>query len=147
VNRALERWDQSLGARDFAYPCDVTDLGPGSPSKQMRRFETVLRSYNIASARTSEGRPNTPRWVHRHPYRLQALAAGFDATSLPQLAGYVRKAQAQDRWAILIFHEIVRSHPRHGQSLAATHEALLDAILDMGIRCCRVCDVMKEMET
>jgi hypothetical protein len=146
VNRALGHWDGTTNRRDFAYPCDVTDLGPGSPNAQLRRFESILRSNDIASARTSEGAPNSASWVQRHPYMLKALAAGFDATRLSQLTGYVRSAQMQDRWAILIFHDIVRSHPREGQSLADTHQALLDAILTMGIRCRRVCDVMKEME-
>jgi peptidoglycan/xylan/chitin deacetylase (PgdA/CDA1 family) len=147
VNRMLGLWDPTPSRRNFAFPCDVTDLGPGSPNRQLHRFEAVLRSQNIASARTSEGPPNTSRWARSHPYRLQALAAGFDATSLSQLASYVSRAQTENRWAILVFHEIVRSHPCHGETLASIHEALLDAILTMGIRCRRVCDVMKDIET
>lgn len=147
VNRMLGLWDPTISRRNFAFPCDVTDLGPGSPNRQLRRFEAVLRSQNIASARTSEGPPNTLRWVRNHPYRLQALASGFDATSLSQLASYVRRAQAENRWAILVFHQIVRSHPGHGETLAAIHEALLDTILSIGIRCRRICDVMTDIET
>ncbi|MBV1687732.1 polysaccharide deacetylase family protein [Novosphingobium sp. G106] len=145
VNRALGRWDGTTSRRDFAYPCDVTDLGPGSPNQQMRRFEAVLRANDIASARTSEGPPNSLTWARRHPFRLKALAAGFDATRLSELTGYLRSAQLQDRWAILVFHDLVRARPSEGQFLAETHDALLDAILKMSIRCHRVCDVMKEM--
>jgi peptidoglycan/xylan/chitin deacetylase (PgdA/CDA1 family) len=147
LNRALTVWDKTLSRRDFAYPCDVTDLGPGTPNHQLRRFETILRTENIASARTSEGKPNSLRWARAHPYRLQALAAGFDATSLSQLIAYVRQAQRRNRWAILVFHDIVLAQPSHGQTLARVHEVLLDAIVSMRIRCSRVCDVMKEVET
>jgi peptidoglycan/xylan/chitin deacetylase (PgdA/CDA1 family) len=147
LNRTLTGWDETLSRPDFAYPCDVTNLGPGTPNQQLRRFETILRAEDIASARTSEGRPNSAGWVRAHPYRLQALAAGFDAKSLAQLVGYVRQAQMRNRWAILVFHDIVRAHPCHGQTLAHVHEALIDVVVRMQIRCRRVCDVMKEIQT
>jgi peptidoglycan/xylan/chitin deacetylase (PgdA/CDA1 family) len=146
VNRTLDSWSGAQERHDFAYPCDVTNLGPGSPNRQLNRFEAVLQSQHIASARTSEGLPNSPGWVRRHPYRLQALAAGFDATTLPELAGYVARAQRENRWAILIFHEIVRSRPGNGEILAGIHDDLLDAILAMNIECRRVCDVVKDVE-
>jgi peptidoglycan/xylan/chitin deacetylase (PgdA/CDA1 family) len=145
LNRTLASWDETVGRRDFAYPCDVTNLGPGTPNRQLQRFEAVLRAQHIASARTSEGPPNSLRWARRHPFRLRALAVGYDATSLPQLVAYVRRAQLENRWAILVFHDIVRAHPTHGQTLADIHEGLLDTIVNMQIRCSRVCDVVKEL--
>jgi peptidoglycan/xylan/chitin deacetylase (PgdA/CDA1 family) len=145
LNRILKEWDGTIDRYDFAYPCDVTNLGPGSANRQLQRFEAVLRAQQIASARTSEGPPNSIQWARAHPYRLQALAAGYGATSLQQLVAYVRRAQLEDRWAILAFHDIVRAHPSRAHTLAQIHEGLLDAIVQMRIRCSRVCDVMKEL--
>jgi peptidoglycan/xylan/chitin deacetylase (PgdA/CDA1 family) len=145
VNRTLAGWGETVSRRDFAYPCDVTNLGPGTPNRQLQRFEAILRAQHIASARTSEGPPNSQRWAHAHPYQLQALAVGFDATSLHQLVAYVRRAQLENRWAILVFHDIVRADPSYGETLADIHEGLLDTIVGMHIRCRRVCDVMKEL--
>jgi hypothetical protein len=145
VNRTLAAWDGTSGQRDFAYPCDVTNLGPGTPNRQLQRFEAVLRGQHIASARTSEGPPNSLYWARAHPYRLQALAVGIDATTLQQLVSYVRRAQLENKWAILVFHDIVRAHPSHGQAFAHVHEGLLDAIVNMQIRCSRVCDIVNEL--
>jgi peptidoglycan/xylan/chitin deacetylase (PgdA/CDA1 family) len=145
LNRILTEWDGTFSRRDFAYPCDVTNLGPGTPNQQLHRFEAVLRAQHMASARTSEGPPNSPHWARTHPYRLQALAVGYDATTLEQLLAYIRRAQVENRWAILTFHDIVPGQPSLGQTMTDFHEGLLDALAKMRIRCSRVCDVMKEL--
>jgi peptidoglycan/xylan/chitin deacetylase (PgdA/CDA1 family) len=147
LNRTLIGWDKTLSRPDFAYPCDVTNLGPGTSNQQLRRFETILRAEHIASARTTDGRPNSAEWARAHPYRLQALAAGFDSQNVAQLVDYVRQAQMRNRWAILVFHDIVHTRPRYGQTLAHVHEKLIDAVVRMQIRCRRVCDVMKVIQT
>lgn len=144
MNRALDSWQGTEASHSFAYPCDVTDFGPGSPNRQLRRFEAVLHSQHIVSARTSEGPPNPPEWVKRHPFRLQALAAGFDAATLPQLTSYIDRARSSNRWAILVFHDIVRANPAADELLASVHDGVLDAIVAMRVRCCPVGEVMKD---
>lgn len=145
LNRFLDAWAAVKGSRDFAYPCDVTDLGPGSPNRQLRRFEAILRSEHIASARTSEGAPNSEEWARKHPFRLQALAAGFDATTLPQFVDYIERARSLNRWAILVFHNLVRSKPVVGEVLASIHNEVLDRIVAMNIHCRPVREVMQEI--
>ncbi|MGZ3268345.1 MAG: hypothetical protein ACXU7X_09035, partial [Croceibacterium sp.] len=137
----LDTWEH-VPAHTFAYPCDVTNLGPGTPNQRLARFERLLASEGIGWARTSEGPPNSRSWALRHPYRLQALAAGYDARTLGQLVHYVRRAQRERKWAILVFHDIGRSNPAEGPISAHVHDALLDVIVRDGIACRRVCDVV-----
>ena len=79
MQRWLEQVEGGKRGRDYAYPCDVTDLGSGNPNQQADAYARLLRSAGILRARTSEGPPNTLRWNEDAPYRLQALALGYDA--------------------------------------------------------------------
>lgn len=134
--RPLEAWlDRAAGpgrARDFAYPCDVTDLGPGSPNAERTRYEAMLRRLGIESARNSEGPPNPADWVRRHPYRLQALAIGYDATPL-DVFNYLQRARHARRWAILVFHQIGAGPESDGAVTSAEHETLLDMVAASGL--------------
>ena len=145
LERRLEQWQPTLPARDFSYPCDVTDLGPGSPNRELRRFKHLLQREGIASARTSEGPPNSANWARRHPYRLQALAAGYDAPTLEELLAYVRQAQRDRKWAIIVFHD-VGPGAEAGEIAQDVHERLLDAIVQEKIPVLRVCDVIGARE-
>ena len=140
----LNDWEPALPARDFTYPCDVTDLGHGPANAQFRRFKQLLRREGLASARTSEGLPNSLTWVRRHPYRLHALMAGYDATTLDELLGYVRLAQRERKWAILAFHDVGLG-PEIGAISEDVHNRLLDALKDDSIVCERVCDVVARL--
>lgn len=145
----IERWlDASFGtgrARDFAYPCDVTNLGPGTANAQAHRFAQLLRRNAIASARTSEGPPNPIGWARRHPFQLQALALGYGADTLEKVLAYLDRARADGRWAVLVFHEIGVGPASDGFTSANEFAALLDAIVRMGMRCSPVGDVMREL--
>ena len=142
----LDTWER-LPARTFAYPCDVTDLGPGTPNRQLARFKRLLAREGIGWARTTEGPPNSRSWALRHPYRLQALAAGYDATTLKELVHYVRRAQRERKWAILVFHDVGASDSAIGPIPSHIHDALLDVITREGISCRRVCDVVADLDT
>jgi len=143
----IEHWlDASFGTgrvRDFAYPCDVTDLGSGSANAQAHRFARLLRQNAIVSARTSEGPPNPINWTRRHPFQLQALALGYDADTLEKVLAYLRRAQASGRWAVLVLHEIGDGATSNGFVSASEFAALLDAITRMGMRCATVGEVMR----
>ncbi|OAN57291.1 polysaccharide deacetylase family protein [Sphingomonas sp. TDK1] len=132
----LEAWLDSVAgparARDFAYPCDVTNLGPGAPNVQRARYEAMLRRLGIRSARNSEGPPNPSGWVTRHPYRLQALAIGYDAEPL-DVFNYLQLARHEQRWAILVFHQVGDGPESDGTVSAGQHEALLDMVLASGL--------------
>jgi len=145
----IERWlDARFGTqrvRDFAYPCDVTDLGSGSANAQAHRFARLLRRNAIASARTSEGPPNPIAWARRHPYQLQALALGYDADTLDTVLAYLRRAQAGSRWAVLVFHEIGDGAASNGFVSSGEFSRLLDAIPALGIRCATVGEVMRSL--
>lgn len=124
----LDRMDGPERHKLFAYPCDVTNLGPGTPNQQAHRFAELLRAAGIAAARTSEGEPNNPARVARTRYRLQALAAGYDAPKLEDVLRYLDTAQRRGHWAILVFHEIVDKVSAPGQVSAEMHGAILDAV-------------------
>lgn len=145
LNRRLSHWYGTQARHNFAYPCDVTDLGPGSPNEQLARFEATLRYQGIASARTSEGPPNSVEWVRNHPFRLQALAVGVDALGLRPVMHYLHRARSEGKWAILIFHDVLSTPMGKLRIPSAVHEALLDGIANSGMRCRRVCDVVSDL--
>lgn len=131
----LEEIEGHKRGRDYAYPCDVTDLGAGNANRQADRYAHLLRSAGILRARTSEGPPNTLRWTEDAPYRLQALALGYDAQNEHQIEEYLAQAADEHRWAILVLHEIGAGKPTDGVVSPIEHEALLDAIRTIRIAC------------
>lgn len=142
LRQGLDSWRLGLPAQDFAYPCDVTNLGSGGPNRQLKRFETLLKGEGIASARTSEGPPNSLAWAKHHPYLLEALAAGYDASTLDELIAFIRRAQTERRWAILVFHDVGPPDLSKGSISADLHDALPGVITRDRIPCKRVCDVI-----
>lgn len=144
----LEAWlDKVAGParpHDFAYPCDVTDLGPGSANVERARYEALLKRLGMLSARNSEGPPNPADWVRRHPYRLQALAVGYDAQPL-DVFNYLQLARHERRWAILVFHQVGAGPESDGAVTAAQHEALLDMVLASGLAVRTVGEQMKRL--
>lgn len=146
--RPLEAWlDRVAGpdrARDFAYPCDVTNLGPGTANVQRARFETMLRRLGIRSARNSEGPPNPAAWVRAHPFRLQALAVGYDAQPL-DVFNYLQRARHERRWAILVFHQVGEGPETDGAVSAAQHDALLDMVRASGLAARTVGDQLRRL--
>lgn len=146
--RPVERWlDQVAGTarpHDFAYPCDVTNLGPGSANVQRARFEGMLHRLGLQSARNSEGPPNPAGWVHRHPFRLQALAVGYDAKPL-DVFNYLQRARTEGRWAILVFHQVGEGPESDGAVTAAQHDALLDMVVASGLSARTVGDQLRRI--
>jgi len=135
MQRWLVRVEGSKRARDFAYPCDVTDLGRGGPNRQADTFASLLRKNGILRARTSEGPPNSLKWTEDAPYRLQALSLGYDASSLRQIQTYLRQAIEESRWAILVMHEIGTGKSVDGAVSPAAHRDLLKMIASLHIPC------------
>jgi len=133
--RWLERAEPGEPVRSFAYPCDVTNLGPGDANRQAARFERLLAGMGIAAARTSEGEPNRPATALRRPHRLQALAVGFDATDFVAVDAYLDRATKQGYWAILVFHEIAPVPTVAGQTALAMHDEILTAIAAKPLWC------------
>ena len=135
----LQRWLASVEAagrgRDFAYPCDVTDLGPGTPNDQARRYARLLRRAGMLSARTSEGPPNSPHWVEHAPYRLQALALAYDTSGLDEVREYVTRAIRRSAWAILVIHEIGDGERKNGFIRSDEHGGLVRMIAHMNVPC------------
>ena len=131
LDRAAPHWP----VRSFAYPCDVTNLGPGDANRQEARFDRLLANMGIAAARTSEGEPNRPATTLRRPHRLQALAVGFDATDFAAVDAYLKRAAAQGYWAILVFHDIAKVPTEAGQTSFVMHDQILQAIADGPLWC------------
>lgn len=135
----LEHWlakvEGTSRDRDFAYPCDVTDLGPGNPNQQARRFARLLRGAGIRSARTSEGPPNSARWAEHAPYRLHALALGYDTQGLSEVRDYIEEAVRRKDWAILVIHEIGKGARSDGFISPAEHSELVAMISAMKVPC------------
>lgn len=116
-------------------PCDVTNLGSGSPNQQADTYANLLDSAGILRARTSEGPPNSLEWARNAPYRLQALAFGYDTTNESGITGYIAEAMHAGRWAIIVFHEIGIGEAGAGIIPPNTHEELLSDILKLGVHC------------
>ena len=135
----LQRWlTNAEGAgrgRDFAYPCDVTNLGPGTPNDQARRYARLLRRAGMLSARTSEGPPNSPYSVEHAPYRLQALALAYNTSGLDEVREYVATAIRRSAWAILVIHEIGDGERKNGFIPPDEHSNLVHMIVEMNLPC------------
>lgn len=139
--RWLRRVDPREAVRSFAYPCDVTNLGPGDANRQEARFDRLLSRMGIATARTSEGEPNRPVTALRRPHRLQALAVGFDATEFSAIDAYLDRAVKQGHWAILVFHDIAAVPTVAGQTGLAMHQEILKAIAGKPLWCAPMASV------
>lgn len=135
VQHWLKKVQGEADNRDFAYPCDVTDLGPGTANDQARRYAHLLKRSGIRRARTSEGPPNSLHWLETAPYRLQALALAYNTQSLADVKTYLVDAMKRGRWAILVVHEIGTGARTDGFISAAEHQGLLDLIKELGIPC------------
>lgn len=135
----MQRWlaqvEGPRRGRDFAYPCDVTDLGPGGPNRQADAYADLLQRAGILRARTSEGPPNSLKWAEDAPYRLQALALGYDAQNWSSIRDYLIQAAESRRWAILVLHDIGSGKLTDGVISPADHERLLGMIAEMKIPC------------
>ncbi len=135
----LEDWlvkvEGASRSRDFAYPCDVTDLGPGNPNEQARRYARLLRRSGIESARTSEGPPNSARWAEHAPYRLHALALGYDTKGLADVRHYLEEAARRGLWAILVVHDIGNGARRDSCIPSAEHREIVAMIAAMDLPC------------
>ena len=121
--------------RVFAYPCDVTDLGPGDANRQAAAFDALLAGAGMLAARTSEGEPNNPGRVAARRYRLQALAVGYDAPTIAAVGAYLDRAVRHGFWAILVFHDIVATTTERGQVDAALHDRVLAAVAARDLWC------------
>jgi len=139
--RWLNRADPQEAVRSFAYPCDVTNLGPGDANRQEARFDRLLSRTGIAAARTSEGEPNRPATALRRPHRLQALAVGFDATDFAAVDAYLDRTVKQGYWAILVFHDVAAVPTVAGQTGLAMHEEILKAIAGKPLWCAPMASV------
>jgi hypothetical protein len=131
----LARIEGPARGRDFAYPCDVTNLGPGTPNQQARRYARLLRRSGILSARTSEGPANSSGWVLRAPYRLQALALAYDTADLEDVRNYLAETISRDAWAVLVVHEIGDGQRKEGFISPAEHSGLIQMILQLNLPC------------
>ena len=135
IEREVEPMEEWLNAvapgRDnlaYAYPCDVTNLGPGSPTVQAHRYARLLQRAGISAARTSEGEPNNPTTLRQRAYRLQALAVGYNAPDLETVTSYLNLASRQGHWAILVFHEVCKGVLQTGDVAQSMHNRILDVI-------------------
>lgn len=135
----LQRWlshvEGPWRGRDFAYPCDVTNLGRGTPNEQAHRYARLLRRSGIDSARTSEGPPNSTHWVQKAPYRLQALALAYDTRGPGEVKAYLEQAISRGAWAILVVHEIGEGKRSNGVIPPDEHLAVLQMIKDLRMEC------------
>jgi peptidoglycan/xylan/chitin deacetylase (PgdA/CDA1 family) len=135
----MQRWlaqvEGAKRSRDFAYPCDVTNLGPGNANRQADTYAKVLQSAGISHARTSEGPPNSLQWAEDAPYRLQALALGYDAKNESDVRTYLSQAMTGGKWAILVLHGIDMGRRSDGSISPLEHERLLNMIKQMRIPC------------
>jgi peptidoglycan/xylan/chitin deacetylase (PgdA/CDA1 family) len=126
----MEAWlDARFGQathRLYAYPCSVTDLGPGDADAQRARYEAILKSIGFRAARAcDQDSPNSSAHARDHPYRLRASATTYDRDDPTLACDYVRGAMRSGLWAILVFHNIVATRLGPGDTSIASHDAAL----------------------
>jgi peptidoglycan/xylan/chitin deacetylase (PgdA/CDA1 family) len=129
--------------RLFAYPCSMTDLGPGSANQQLARYEALLKASGFRGARTcDEDDPNSTPYARADPYRLRASATTSDKDD-PKLAiAYVQGAMKRGDWAILVFHEILKQRNGQGDTSIATHQTVLDWLVSQPLWCTPMGEVL-----
>lgn len=145
VEHLLDGIEGPARAKLYAYPCDVTNLGAGTPNEQARRYEKLLAGQGIIAARTSEGEPNKPATVLRRLYRLQALALGYDAPDLASITAYLDSAVRHGFWAILVIHEVRPETRGQGDTSTAEHQAVLEAIAARDLYCAPIGAVLSHI--
>jgi peptidoglycan/xylan/chitin deacetylase (PgdA/CDA1 family) len=143
----MQDWlDLNFGAsrrRLYAYPCSVTDLGPGSPDTQLMRYEALLRSIGLRAARAcDQDAPNSVAHARAHPYRLRASATTYDADDPAIAIAYVRQAMDAGAWAILVFHDVLPTRGGEGETSIRTHRAVLDWLARQPIWCAPMGEVL-----
>jgi peptidoglycan/xylan/chitin deacetylase (PgdA/CDA1 family) len=148
----MQHWlDLNFGLSDrrlYAYPCSVTDLGPGGPNAQLARYEGLLRSIGFRAARDCDGdAPNSVAHARAHPYRLRANAVTYEADDPTVAIDYVRQAMATGAWAILVFHDIVQTRVGEGDASIRTHRAVLAWLQRQHVWCAPMGQVLDTVTT
>jgi hypothetical protein len=124
------------GPRLYAYPCSVTDLGPGNANQQLARYEAMLKATGFRAARTcDEDAPNSPRRALARPYALRASATTYDQDDPALPIAYVEDAMKRGEWAILVFHDILKQRVGPGETSIGTHEVFLRWLTAQSVWC------------
>jgi peptidoglycan/xylan/chitin deacetylase (PgdA/CDA1 family) len=136
----MDAWlDTNFGAdpaRLFAYPCSATNLGGGDANRQLARYEALLKASGFRGARTcDEDAPNSPGYALADPYRLRASATTYDRDDPGLAIAYVRQAMRRGDWAILVFHDVLKTRAGPGGTSIATHQAVLDWLRSQPVWC------------
>jgi peptidoglycan/xylan/chitin deacetylase (PgdA/CDA1 family) len=144
---AQARLDALFGPqpRLFAYPCGVTNLGPGSPDAQYQRYAGLLRTAGFIAARTSDGPPMSPHYARLHRFRLNAVAPTYETDDIAEAIDCLDLAVARGRWANLVFHGLGPVRTESGDTSNAVHEAILDAIRQRPLWCAPVGAVLNHL--
>ena len=148
VLAAQTRFDQIFGPQPklFAYPCGVTNLGPGSANDQLRRYTTLLRNAGFTAARTSDGEPMSPHYARTHRFALNCTAPTFEVDSPAEALDYLATAADKGRWAILAFHGLAPVKDESGGTSNAVHEAILDYIAKGPFWCAPIGQVLNHLD-
>jgi peptidoglycan/xylan/chitin deacetylase (PgdA/CDA1 family) len=131
--------------RILAYPCGVTDLGPGPPNDQLHRYAGLLREAGFLAARTADGPPMSPHYARTHRFVLNARTPTYQTEDLAAALADLDLAVARGRWVNLIFHGVVPARTASGDTSIAVHEAILDAIGKRPLWCAPMGQVLKHI--
>jgi peptidoglycan/xylan/chitin deacetylase (PgdA/CDA1 family) len=124
------------GPRIFAFPCSVTDLGPGDANQQFDRFEDLLKTTGFRAARTcDEDAPNSQQHARSSPYRLRASATTYDKDDPRLPMAYVNEGLKHGNWAILVFHEILKRRVGPGDTSITSHDTFLRWLTEQNVWC------------
>ncbi len=129
--------DENFGAdrfRSYAYPCGFIGLGEGSLRLRIARYEHALRG-RIDAARTVSGLPNDPLRIRADRFKLHGYEPTWFVDGAGRAARYVRRTMAEGGWAILVFHDVVKTRRADGETSRAAHRAILDWLTDQPVWC------------
>ena len=131
--------------RILAYPCGLTDLGPGTPNDQLHLYAGLLREAGFVAARTSDGPPMSRRYARDHRFALNAIAPTYATEDLSEALAYLDLTVARGRWANLVFHGLAPTRADSGDTANAVHEAILDAIAKRPLWCAPIGQVLAHL--
>lgn len=114
--------------RIYAYPCGVTNLGPGTANQELHRYKGLLGRAGFQAARTSDGDPMPPAYAWRNRMALNATAPTYEKDSADEAVEYLELALRRGGWAILVFHGLSTGKLYSGDTSVAVHDAILDAV-------------------
>jgi peptidoglycan/xylan/chitin deacetylase (PgdA/CDA1 family) len=147
--RAAHARGHEMADHTVSHPCHLRHASTGAYVRReiapMEAFldrsfgpaRTKLFAYPCDNTELGEGDQ-----VRREARYAKLVSQAFVAARTRLALRYLKRAMAEHRWAILIFHEILPSRRGAGDTSIATHAAILDWIAAQPLWCAPMGEVL-----